>query len=174
MAARLRRTFKMCYPWINTTFEVWLMLSNVAYLFDRTPFYRPWLAWVGVDIRRLGIEDYVSIYCFNLNLLLIYLLLASCPSALPKDNPRTSKRSPTTHSKELPLHTPYPLRISSSPLTHCNIFHQIPGMVVLTFITCTSAIVVSSGSPSATSKNATTSSKRVTVRRECVRNMSNM
>ncbi|KAL0949127.1 hypothetical protein HGRIS_009211 [Hohenbuehelia grisea] len=55
---RLRRAFKALYPWLNTTFELWLLLSNIAYLFDRTPFYRPWLSWVGVDLRRLGPEDF--------------------------------------------------------------------------------------------------------------------
>jgi len=38
-------------------FEVWLMSYNVAYAFERTPFYRPWLSWIGVDLRRLGVED---------------------------------------------------------------------------------------------------------------------
>lgn len=36
------------------------MAYNVAYAFERTPFYRPWLSWIGVDVRRLGIEDLVS------------------------------------------------------------------------------------------------------------------
>jgi hypothetical protein len=57
--ARLRRMFKRAYPWMNLTFEAWLMAYNIAYLFDRTAYYRPWLAWVGVDIRRLGLEDMV-------------------------------------------------------------------------------------------------------------------
>jgi peroxin-12 len=59
LAAKMRRFFKNAYPWINTAFEVWLLISNVAYLFDKTPFYRPWLRWIGVDIRRMGAEDMV-------------------------------------------------------------------------------------------------------------------
>ncbi|KAK7470965.1 ubiquitin-protein ligase peroxin 12 [Stygiomarasmius scandens] len=55
---RLRRIFKSIYPWLNVSFEAWLLVYNIAYLFDRTPFYRPWLSWIGVDIRRLGIEDF--------------------------------------------------------------------------------------------------------------------
>ncbi|KAF9495724.1 hypothetical protein BDN71DRAFT_1447164 [Pleurotus eryngii] len=55
---RLRRAFKAIYPWLNGLFELWLLSSNIAYLFDRTPFYRPWLAWIGVDLRRLGMEDF--------------------------------------------------------------------------------------------------------------------
>jgi len=54
----LRRAFKASYPWINTSFEAWLLVCNIAYLFDRTPFYRPWLSWIGVDLRRLGLDDF--------------------------------------------------------------------------------------------------------------------
>lgn len=61
MAGVLRRKFKTLYPWFNIGFEAWLLAHNVAYLFDRTPFYRPWLAWIGVDLRRLNMDDFVSL-----------------------------------------------------------------------------------------------------------------
>ncbi|KIY45911.1 hypothetical protein FISHEDRAFT_76145 [Fistulina hepatica ATCC 64428] len=57
---RMKRLFKRLYPYMNSGFEVWLLISNISYLFGETPFYRPWLAWIGLDIRRLGIEDFVS------------------------------------------------------------------------------------------------------------------
>ncbi|KAL4082008.1 hypothetical protein V8B97DRAFT_1863407 [Scleroderma yunnanense] len=57
--SRWHRTYKKIFPWVNTAFEVWLLAHNVAYLFERTPFYRPWLAWIGVDLRRLGAEDFL-------------------------------------------------------------------------------------------------------------------
>ncbi|OBZ76114.1 Peroxisome assembly protein 12 [Grifola frondosa] len=57
LPGRLRRAYKAVYPWLNTSLEVWLLVCNVAYLFERTPFYRPWLSWVGVDVRRLGMDD---------------------------------------------------------------------------------------------------------------------
>ncbi|CAL1701371.1 unnamed protein product [Somion occarium] len=57
LRGKFRRAFKRLYPWLNTTFEVWLLACNIAYLFDKTPYYRPWLSWIGVDLRRLGIED---------------------------------------------------------------------------------------------------------------------
>ncbi|KAH7888050.1 cyclin-dependent protein kinase inhibitor [Phlebopus sp. FC_14] len=60
LAGRWRRTYKKIFPWVNTSFEVWLLVYNVAYLFERTPFYRPWLAWIGVDLRRLSADDFVS------------------------------------------------------------------------------------------------------------------
>ncbi|KAJ7499234.1 cyclin-dependent protein kinase inhibitor [Mycena latifolia] len=53
-----RRIFKTIYPWLTTSFELWLLFCNVAYLFDQTSFYRPWLSWIGVDLRRLGLEDF--------------------------------------------------------------------------------------------------------------------
>jgi hypothetical protein len=43
------------------TFELWLLTWNVSYLFDRTPHYRPWLSWLGLDIRRLAVEDFVRV-----------------------------------------------------------------------------------------------------------------
>ncbi|KAF9482027.1 hypothetical protein BDN70DRAFT_802327 [Pholiota conissans] len=55
---RFRRVFKAIYPYMNISLELWLLVWNVAYLFDRTTAYRPWLNWVGVDIRRLGLEDF--------------------------------------------------------------------------------------------------------------------
>ncbi|KAI0092625.1 Pex12 amino terminal region-domain-containing protein [Irpex rosettiformis] len=60
IAARLRRIFKRIYPWLNTGLEGWLFFCNVAYLFDKTSFYRPWLRWVGVDIRRMGMDDMLA------------------------------------------------------------------------------------------------------------------
>ncbi|KAH9843881.1 cyclin-dependent protein kinase inhibitor [Rhodofomes roseus] len=56
-AGRLRRMYKAVFPLLNATFEVWLLVHNIAYLFDQTPHYRPWLAWIGVDLRRVGIDD---------------------------------------------------------------------------------------------------------------------
>ncbi|KLO07495.1 hypothetical protein SCHPADRAFT_945246 [Schizopora paradoxa] len=55
---RLRHLFKKIYPWFNISFEMWLLCYNIAYLFDRSPYYRPWLSWIGVDLRRLGPEDF--------------------------------------------------------------------------------------------------------------------
>ena len=59
-AGRLRRAYKTLFPLLNATFEAWLLVRNVAYLFDQTPYYRPWLSWIGVDLRRVGIDDLVS------------------------------------------------------------------------------------------------------------------
>ena len=60
---RVRRAYKAAYPWMNTAFEVWLLVYNIAYLVERTPYYRPWLSWVGVDLRRVSADDLVSVTC---------------------------------------------------------------------------------------------------------------
>ncbi|KAF7301553.1 Peroxisome assembly protein 12 [Mycena indigotica] len=52
------RFYKKIYPWLNTSFELWLFSSNIAYLFGKTAYYRPWLSWIGVDLRRLGLDDF--------------------------------------------------------------------------------------------------------------------
>ncbi|PAV21095.1 cyclin-dependent kinase inhibitor [Pyrrhoderma noxium] len=57
LRTRCRALFKRTYPWLNTSFELWLSCYNVAYLFDYTGFYRPWLSWIGIDLRRIGPED---------------------------------------------------------------------------------------------------------------------
>ncbi|KAG8996813.1 ubiquitin-protein ligase peroxin 12 [Tulasnella sp. JGI-2019a] len=59
LSDRLRDLFKTVYPWTNVGFELWLLGYNVAYLFDQTPFYRPWHTWMGVDVRRMGADDYM-------------------------------------------------------------------------------------------------------------------
>ncbi|KAJ7067971.1 Pex12 amino terminal region-domain-containing protein [Mycena amicta] len=53
-----RRLYKTFYPWLNTSFELWLLAANISYLFGKTAYYRPWLSWIGVDLRRLGMEDF--------------------------------------------------------------------------------------------------------------------
>ncbi|KAI9000930.1 Pex12 amino terminal region-domain-containing protein [Trametes punicea] len=54
---RVKKAYKAAYPWLNTSFEIWLLVYNVAYLFERTAYYRPWLSWVGVDLRRVSADD---------------------------------------------------------------------------------------------------------------------
>jgi len=55
-AARSKRVFKRLYPYATVSYELWLACWNMAYLFDRTPYYRPWLAWMRIDLRRAGPE----------------------------------------------------------------------------------------------------------------------
>lgn len=62
--ARLRLLLKTCflegYPYVGTAWQIWLLSYNVRYLFDKTPFWRPWLRLMRMDVRRVGPNDYVS------------------------------------------------------------------------------------------------------------------
>lgn len=53
--------FIKCWPVLTKSYEVTLLAYNIAYLFDKTPYYRPWLHWLGIDLRRMSEHDYVSL-----------------------------------------------------------------------------------------------------------------
>lgn len=55
----MKRLFRQTWPTINATYEAILLAYNIGYLFDKTPYYRPWLHWLGVDLRRMSEQDYV-------------------------------------------------------------------------------------------------------------------
>lgn len=57
---KFKNGYKSIYPWANLGLELWQLAHSLGYLFDKTPFYRPWLAWMRVDIRRLGQADYTA------------------------------------------------------------------------------------------------------------------
>ncbi|UZJ51171.1 hypothetical protein CBS101457_000491 [Exobasidium rhododendri] len=58
----LRTCFRRGYPYVGTAWQLWLLSYNVRYLFDKTPFYRPWLRMMRMDIRRVGMNDYALKY----------------------------------------------------------------------------------------------------------------
>ncbi|KAM0753991.1 hypothetical protein T439DRAFT_322877 [Meredithblackwellia eburnea MCA 4105] len=62
--------FKLLYPYVNTSWELYLLAYNVLYLFDKTPFWRPWFRWFGVEVRRMSAEDYRAAQSTQTSLLL--------------------------------------------------------------------------------------------------------
>lgn len=56
---RTQDAYKLVYPYANTLYELMLLGYNVAYIFEKTASYRPWLQWLNVDIRRLSAHDHV-------------------------------------------------------------------------------------------------------------------
>ena len=56
---RTQDAYKLLYPYANTLYELVLLGYNVAYIFDKTASYRPWLQWLNIDIRRLSANDHV-------------------------------------------------------------------------------------------------------------------
>ena len=61
----LKATFKTIYPYANVVYELYLLSYNVRYLFDKTPYWRPWLSWMGVEVRRMSPDDYVRFPFFS-------------------------------------------------------------------------------------------------------------
>lgn len=57
---RVKVLFIKCWPILTKSYEVTLLAYNIAYLFDKTPYYRPWLHWLNIDLRRMSEHDYVS------------------------------------------------------------------------------------------------------------------
>ena len=50
-------TLKTTYPYAKTLYQLWLLTYNVGYLFGKTPYWRPWLQLMRVDVRRVGPND---------------------------------------------------------------------------------------------------------------------
>ena len=51
--------FKLSYPHANLLWELLLLVYNLRYLFGRSPYWRPWFRILGIEVRRMGQEDYV-------------------------------------------------------------------------------------------------------------------
>lgn len=46
------------FPYLQVAFQLWMLAYNINYLFGRTPYWRPWLAAIRVDVRRaMGNEE---------------------------------------------------------------------------------------------------------------------
>ncbi|KAK4048795.1 ubiquitin-protein ligase peroxin 12 [Microbotryomycetes sp. JL201] len=58
LKALLTALFKRSWPILNLAYEVYLLSYNVRYIFDKTPFWRPWLSWMNVEVRRMSADDY--------------------------------------------------------------------------------------------------------------------
>ncbi|GAA5922381.1 hypothetical protein JCM3775_005709 [Rhodotorula graminis] len=50
--------FKLSYPHANLVWELVLLVYNLRYLFGRSPYWRPWFRLLGIEVRRMGQEDY--------------------------------------------------------------------------------------------------------------------
>ncbi|GAA5983402.1 hypothetical protein JCM5350_007637 [Sporobolomyces pararoseus] len=80
----LQTGFKQSYPYFTFFYEVYLLVYNLRYLFGRSPHWRPWFKFLGIEVRRMGQEDYQ-----NLSTVPSYLttLLAPPPSSPPTTRP---------------------------------------------------------------------------------------
>ncbi|TNY20747.1 cyclin-dependent protein kinase inhibitor [Rhodotorula diobovata] len=50
--------FKLSYPHAHLLWELLLLVYNLRHLFGRSPYWRPWFRILGIEVRRMGQEDY--------------------------------------------------------------------------------------------------------------------
>lgn len=58
LLAQLRPRAVKAYPYASSFWQLWILSYNIRYLFSRTPFWRPWLSLLNLEIRRVGPGDY--------------------------------------------------------------------------------------------------------------------
>ncbi|GAA5877399.1 hypothetical protein JCM3774_003586 [Rhodotorula dairenensis] len=77
--------FKLAYPYANLLWEVYLLMYNLRYLFGKSPYWRPWYRLLGIEVRRLGQDDYERLN--SIPSPLQQLLAPPTPSSPPDTRP---------------------------------------------------------------------------------------
>lgn len=171
---RYRRLFKAVYPYANTMFELWLLMWNIAYLFDKTSAYRPWLNWLDLDIRRLGVEDIVSVerveFRSSFHRMNTAIRQSSCATEGASQISKLVDTSTAFNSK-FPAAS---ARLVATAPSDSYILCKVPGMVVLTWIACTVIITIPKRTCNPTSKHVASTPPRFTLRQEGVWVLSHM
>ncbi|GAA5912762.1 hypothetical protein JCM5296_006561 [Sporobolomyces johnsonii] len=83
----LQALFKRLYPHLNLFYELYLLVFNLRYLFGKSPYWRPWFRLFGIEVRRMGQEDYQALSAAPS---LLSTLLAPPPSSPPSTRPPLS------------------------------------------------------------------------------------
>lgn len=52
-----QKAFVRVYPWVSTAWEATLLGYDLAYLFGKTPYFRPWHKLLGVRVERRVDDD---------------------------------------------------------------------------------------------------------------------
>lgn len=48
------------YPYATSFWQLWILSYNIRYLFNHTPYWRPYLSFLKLEIKRVGPNDYPS------------------------------------------------------------------------------------------------------------------
>ncbi|CEG73332.1 hypothetical protein RMATCC62417_08737 [Rhizopus microsporus] len=59
---RLKRLFKKIYPIVNFLYHISNLGYNIGYLFGKTKYYTPWLHLLGIEVKRMSMDDYRAYY----------------------------------------------------------------------------------------------------------------
>ncbi|EIW71438.1 hypothetical protein TREMEDRAFT_67766 [Tremella mesenterica DSM 1558] len=115
---KIQHTFKLLYPYMNISLDLLFLSYDVAYMFDKTSYYRPWHRWLGVKVRRITPDDITSGQSSNWIPPLLPTLLLALKAAewwYSPSSPRTSRTTKddvaSRHASILP---PRPLPILPS------------------------------------------------------------
>ena len=54
------KAFKKGYPYVNALYQLSILAHYIGYLYNKTPFYSPWLRLIGIEVKRMSAADYVS------------------------------------------------------------------------------------------------------------------
>lgn len=50
---QFENAFRKGYPYAQVAYQLWILWYNIAYLFSRSPHWRPWLQFMRIEIRRM-------------------------------------------------------------------------------------------------------------------------
>ncbi|KAF9898655.1 ubiquitin-protein ligase peroxin 12 [Lobosporangium transversale] len=55
------KIFKKGYPYVNALYQLSILVHYIGYLYNKTPFYSPWLRLIGIEVKRMSAADYRQI-----------------------------------------------------------------------------------------------------------------
>ncbi|KAF9184352.1 ubiquitin-protein ligase peroxin 12 [Haplosporangium sp. Z 767] len=55
------KAFKKGYPYVNALYQLSILVHYIGYLYNKTPFYSPWLRLIGIEVKRMSAADYREI-----------------------------------------------------------------------------------------------------------------
>ncbi|CAO3571344.1 unnamed protein product [Mortierella alpina] len=55
------KAFKKGYPFVNALYQLSILAHYIGYLYNKTPFYSPWLRLIGIEVKRMSAADYRDI-----------------------------------------------------------------------------------------------------------------
>ncbi|KAI1319541.1 ubiquitin-protein ligase peroxin 12 [Mortierella claussenii] len=59
--ALMIKAFKKGYPYVNALYQLSILAHYIGYLYNKTPFYSPWLRLIGIEVKRMSAADYREI-----------------------------------------------------------------------------------------------------------------
>ncbi|KAF9438981.1 ubiquitin-protein ligase peroxin 12 [Entomortierella beljakovae] len=55
------KIFKKGYPYVNALYQLSILGHYIGYLYNKTPYYSPWLRIIGIEVKRMTATDYREI-----------------------------------------------------------------------------------------------------------------